>query len=229
MKDINSIGTKKIKKIKNPRSIKITRGTNRIGSFKRIRNIQNIKRTIPNIITLMNLSLGVTAILLSVRSGNDPGSPSNTAVNMLVPASLLILIAAVVDRFDGRIARLMNSVSDFGRELDSLSDLISFGVAPVIIAWKLNFLSLGAAGYFLALIFPLAGAYRLARYNIASFSKVFCGLPITLAGTILSIDNLYNCFAVLQGKYTSFHLLIAIILITLLSYLMVSRLRIRKI
>lgn len=229
MKENKANGIKNIKKVKNPRSVKNIRSTKRIGSFKRIRNIQNIKRTIPNIITLMNLSLGVTAILLSVRNGPGDNSPGNAAINLLIPASFLILLAAVADRFDGRIARLMDSASDFGRELDSLSDLISFGVAPVIIAWKLNFIPLGAAGYLLALIFPLAGAFRLARYNIASFNKVFSGLPITLAGTVLSIDNLYNCFALVQGKYNNIHLTVTIILVTLLSFLMVSRIRIRKI
>lgn len=184
--------------------------------------MKNIKGTLPNILTLINLSLGVTAILLAM---ND-----ETGVNWLIPASLLIMVAALTDRFDGKIARILDVSSEFGKELDSLSDLISFGVAPVIIAWKISFsLHFGIFGYLIAVIFPIAGAFRLARYNITTFDNVFRGMPITMAGAFLTIDNLYNCFVILKGRLYLVHSIITAVLIVLLSLLMVSKIRIKKI
>ncbi len=185
--------------------------------------MKNIKGTLPNILTLINLSLGVIAILLAVNSEDSKS-------NHLFQASLLVIVAALTDRFDGKVARLLDVTSDLGRELDSLSDLISFGVAPVIIAWKVsNFSSLGTVGYLIAVIFPVAGAYRLARYNVTTFDNVFRGIPITIAGSFLSILNLYNSYVLEKGKFTNFNSIITIILIVLMSFLMVSRIRFKKV
>lgn len=149
----------------------------------------SIKRNLPNALTLINMSLGVIAILLSVNSAykND--------TNLIFIASLLVLVAALTDRFDGKVARILDAESDLGKELDSLADLISFGVAPIIIAWKISFISLGAPGYFIALLFLMAGTYRLVRFNITTFDKYYRGIPITLAGAFLTIDSLYNGFS----------------------------------
>lgn len=171
----------------------------------------------------MNLSLGVIAILLAVNSDSNNS-------NHLFQASLLLLIAALTDRFDGKVARLLDVTSDLGKELDSLSDLISFGVAPVIITWQVNNLNdMGILGYLIALIFPIAGAYRLARYNVTSFENVFKGIPITIAGSFLTIFNLYNCYLDLKNKLTNIHTSIVIVLIILLSLLMVSKIRFKKV
>ncbi|MCX7922734.1 MAG: CDP-diacylglycerol--serine O-phosphatidyltransferase [Clostridia bacterium] len=178
--------------------------------------MKNIKGTLPNVLTLINLSLGVIAILFAF---NDD----------LIPASLLVMLAALTDRFDGKVARMLDATSELGKELDSLSDLISFGVAPIIIAWKISFIPLGVPGYLLTILFPIAGAYRLARFNVSSFDNVFRGIPITIAGAFLSINNLYNSFAVLNGKYTPIHSSVTAALVILLSYLMVSNIRIKKV
>lgn len=184
--------------------------------------MKSIKATLPNILTLFNLSLGVTAILFAM---ND-----DTKVNYMIPASLLIMVAALTDRFDGKVARMFDASSELGKQLDSLSDLISFGVAPVIIAYKLSLsIHFGIFGYFIALVFPMAGAFRLARYNITEFNKVYCGLPITLAGAFLTIDNLYNSFVLLKGKLLMVHSIISTVLILLLSFLMVSKIKLKKI
>jgi CDP-diacylglycerol--serine O-phosphatidyltransferase len=165
--------------------------------------------------------LGVTAILLAM---ND-----DTKVNYMIPASLLIMVAALTDRFDGKVARMFDVSSELGKQLDSLSDLISFGVAPVIIAWKISLsVHFGIFGYILALVFPIAGAFRLARYNITVFNNVFCGLPITIAGAFLTIDNLYNSFVLIKGRLNLFHSIITAVLIVLLSFLMVSKIRLKK-
>ena len=171
----------------------------------------------------MNLSLGVIAILLAVNS------ESNSS-NHLFQASLLLLIAALTDRFDGKVARMLDVTSDLGKELDSLSDLISFGVAPITVAWKINdFASLGSVGYLIALIFPIAGAYRLARYNVTSFDNVFRGIPITIAGSFLTIMNLYNCNLIAKNRISSIHTTITIVIIVILSFLMVSKIKFKKI
>lgn len=139
------------------------------------------------------------------------------------------MVAALTDRFDGKAARHFNVVSDLGKELDSLSDLISFGVAPTVIAWKISFIDMGILGYIIAVIFPIAGAYRLARYNITTFNNVFQGIPITIAGLFLTIINLYNSISLLNGKPSLFNPYIMIVFVLGLSYFMVSKFSIKKV
>lgn len=182
--------------------------------------MKNIKATLPNILTLINMSLGVMAILLAVSD--------STNNNRLFFASLLVMVAALTDRFDGKVARMLDATSELGKELDSLSDLISFGVAPIIIAWRINFFHWGIPGYLISLIFPMAGAYRLARYNTTAFDNVFRGVPITIAGSFLAIDNLFNLFVELKYKLTDVHRIIAAAIIILLSYFMISKIKIKK-
>lgn len=174
-----------------------------------------IRHSLPNLLTFINLSLGIIALLFAIK-------------NDLIQASLLVMVAALTDRFDGKVARLLDSTSELGKELDSLSDLISFGVAPIIIAWNISFFNSGIIGYLLTLLFPIAGAYRLARYNVTTFNNVFCGVPITIAGAFLSIVNLYNCFSKIRGSYSTVNTIVCAIIILLLSYLMVSKVQIKK-
>jgi CDP-diacylglycerol---serine O-phosphatidyltransferase len=187
--------------------------------------LNKVKGNLPNAITLTNLSLGVMALIFAVTdSGADDAS-----TGLLIPASLLVIIAALTDRFDGKVARMFNATSELGKELDSLSDLISFGVAPIIIAWKMSLLQLGILGYIVTLIFPMAGAYRLARYNITKFDNVYRGIPITIAGAFLSVVSLYNGFSILRGSFTPMHTYVTAVLIIILSYLMVSKICFKKI
>jgi CDP-diacylglycerol---serine O-phosphatidyltransferase len=174
-----------------------------------------IRHSLPNILTFINLSLGVIALLFAIK-------------NELIQASLLVMVAALTDRFDGKVARMLDSTSELGKELDSLSDLISFGVAPIIIAWNISFVNLGIVGYLLAVLFPIAGAYRLARYNVTTFNNVFCGVPITIAGAFLSIVNLYNSFSITRKDYSNLNTIVCAIVVVLLSYLMISKLQIKK-
>jgi CDP-diacylglycerol---serine O-phosphatidyltransferase len=184
--------------------------------------LASFKRNLPNALTLINMSLGVIAILLSVSSS------TNADVNLIFIAALLILVAALTDRFDGKVARMLDVASEFGKELDSLADLISFGVAPIIIAWKISFISLGVPGYLISLIFPMAGAYRLARFNTTTFDKYFRGIPITLAGAFLTIDSLYNWYAYVNHKITAIHSIATAVIILALSYLMVCNIKFKK-
>lgn len=195
-----------------------------------------IRRNLPNFITLLNLSFGVLAILIAsstdkislVRKGDD--------INLIYYSCLFVMAAAVLDRFDGKLARKLNVASDLGKQLDSLCDLISFGVAPAVIAWKLHFsfteslLPGGVViGYLIALIFPIAGAVRLARYNIQEDPTFFQGIPITLAGSLLTLLNLLNTFLFLRGSFGRTNIIVCVVLMPLLSYLMISKITVAKV
>lgn len=170
------------------------------------------KSCIPNVFTFINLSCGIISIL-SVMSGN------------YAKAGIFILIAGLVDRYDGRVARFLNVSSELGKELDSLADLVSFGVAPSILTYILfDFANLGPKGllgFAILLLFPICGAYRLARYNTSDFDGVFTGVPITIAGCFMAIFALLN----LKGA-TSIY--IAVIIMLIFSYLMVSSFQLKK-
>lgn len=171
---------------------------------------KDMKRAfIPNILTFTNLALGILSILTGVQGD-------------YVTAGLLILGAGIVDRYDGRIARLLHAESPLGKELDSLSDLVSFGVAPSILGYFMfDFIELGVLGLIPVILFPVAGAYRLARYNAAAFDGIFTGVPITIAGCVLAL--------VMLLLRNSLDLRILVVLLSIaLSYLMVSTIRLSK-
>ena len=168
------------------------------------------KSYIPNSFTFGNLALGVLSIIFAIKGRYDI-------------AVFAILGAALLDRYDGRIARMFNASSKLGTELDSLADLVSFGVAPAIISWSLYLNEYGIIGYIIVCLYPICGAYRLARYNVNvdSFDNVFMGIPITIAGFLMAIDSLINIYIIK-------HNIISTILIVLFSYLMVSKIQIKK-
>lgn len=168
------------------------------------------RNAVPNIFTFANLGCGILSLLMTFNED-------------YTWACLFIIIAGIIDRYDGRVARFLNVSSDIGKELDSLADLVSFGVAPSILIFNLyNFTNLGLIGYFLVLIFPISGAYRLARYNSSTFNNVFMGVPITIAGTFLAL------FALITIKSNS-NPALSIIFVILLSYLMISKFKIKKV
>ncbi len=132
-------------------------------------------------------------------------------------AAILVVIGMVVDGLDGRVARALGVQSDFGREIDSLSDIVTFGVAPAVIMYVAELHTLGVTGDIITVLFPVAGALRLARFNISvGRTNYFVGLPITAAGGILATFVLY------RGLIPFYWLPI---LTVALSYLMVSRTR----
>lgn len=129
---------------------------------------------IPNLFTGANLLFGVLAIA-AVFNQN------------FVMSVVFIVFAAVLDRFDGLLARRYNAVSAFGRELDSLADLVSFGVAPSALLYANMTEKWSYAGLACFAFFTLCGAFRLARYNISGGTSYFQGLPITIGGAILAV------------------------------------------
>ncbi|SHJ06429.1 CDP-diacylglycerol--serine O-phosphatidyltransferase [Geosporobacter subterraneus DSM 17957] len=164
---------------------------------------------IPNLFTLLNLAMGILAII-------------SVFYDQYGTSAFLIITAGVLDRLDGQLARKLNVVSDFGKELDSLCDLISFGVAPAILMWHLNLMETGALGIAATVLFAVCGASRLARYNITEFEGVYMGIPITLCGGIVALMSLYS---------TRFTTSMPFMLVSMLflSYAMVSkRIKLKK-
>jgi CDP-diacylglycerol--serine O-phosphatidyltransferase len=178
-----------------------------------------------NYFTIGNAFFGFLAIFFMFA-----GEVSST--DSIRIAGLCILIAAVFDFVDGFVARLTATESLLGRELDSLSDMVSFGVAPALLVFQaggfqeaLFFLPNYADVISVILLFSFvaAGLYRLARFNISlDDPRYFTGLPITASGLIIAF------FAALGSDYWLNRPYIAIPLVFILSFLMVSKLRIRS-
>lgn len=164
-------------------------------------------KAIPNMFTLGNLYCGFLSIGYAAS-----GHYSNAAI--------LILIGMMLDSMDGRLARMLNADSALGKELDSLADIVTFGVAPAFLVYYTYFFQFGLLGTVVAGLFPLFGAYRLARFNISSNKSnmnYFSGVPITAAGGILAILTLFG------DKIPQ---IITTVIFTALCFLMVSKLRI---
>ena len=138
---------------------------------KRFRDL-SINRMIPNILTLLALAAGLTAI----RFGLD---------GRWEHAVLAIIVAAVLDALDGRIARLLKGASKFGAELDSLSDFVCFGVSPVLVLYLWTMKDAGRLGWVLVMLFTICCGLRLARFNVmmedhdapAWQARFFTGIP----------------------------------------------------
>lgn len=166
------------------------------------------KKMIPNIFTFSNLAFGMMSILLTLTYNYKT-------------SALMILCAAFVDRYDGVIARKINEESDLGKELDSLCDLISFGAAPAVLCWCTFLSNYGVYGYIISILFPIAGAYRLARFNIAESKGIFVGIPITVAGAALALVVLVSLAFNLSN-------IVSTVVMILLSYLMISKFKFKK-
>ncbi|HLA53695.1 MAG TPA: CDP-diacylglycerol--serine O-phosphatidyltransferase [Flavitalea sp.] len=197
-------------------------------------------KQIPNLFTLLNLVFGFMAIICILQTGEMFVTQNDDSWLPQLPeriwlGSLFIGLAAIVDFLDGFIARLFKASSEMGRQLDSLADLVSFGVAPGLILYQLLRLSymqesdgIDTALVLLlpAVLFPCAGAWRLARFNITdSKANGFTGVPIPAAGLVVASLPLilfydqFNASVLLLNKWFLY------LVIVLLSLLMVSRWR----
>jgi CDP-diacylglycerol--serine O-phosphatidyltransferase len=138
-------------------------------------------KSLPNWFTVGNLFLGILAIIMVFNGSSDT-------------ASMLVIIAMLLDGLDGRVARALNAQSEFGKELDSLSDVISFGVAPAFVMYVAAFQGLSPAlGWIVTALFPICGALRLARFNVTEgVPGFFLGLPIPAAGGVLCTLALFS-------------------------------------
>ncbi|MBS1610118.1 MAG: CDP-alcohol phosphatidyltransferase family protein [Bacteroidetes bacterium] len=199
-------------------------------------------KQIPNLFTLLNLVFGCLAIVFILQNGEQIvllGSDGATNVNLpekMTWASFCIFAAAAIDFLDGFVARLFKVSSEMGKQLDSLADVVSFGVAPGMILYQLlrigfaqqvDGLDISIAWLLPAFLIPVAGAWRLARFNIdTEQSYSFKGLPIPSAGLFIAALPLVIWFpATLIDIHTyliNTWVLYAIIVV--LSWLMVSTL-----
>ena len=171
-----------------------------------------VRMLVPNVITLLAICAGLTAIRLSTEG----------RMELAVAA---IVFAAILDGIDGRVARMIKGQSKFGDELDSLADFVNFGVAPGLILYFWQLHDLNNVGWIAAMIFAISGGFRLARFNAtmddrnrpAFAANFFTGVPAP-AGAITVLLPIYLAFvgspqppAVLTALYT---LLIAILMVS---------------
>ena len=153
---------------------------------KRFRDL-SINRMIPNILTLLALAAGLTAI----RFGLD---------GRWEHAVLAIIVAAVLDALDGRIARLLKGASKFGAELDSLSDFVCFGVSPVLVLYLWTMKDAGRLGWVLVMLFTICCGLRLARFNVmmedhdapAWQARFFTGIPAPAGGGLVLLPMILS-------------------------------------
>lgn len=158
---------------------------------------QPFTRMIPNLLTLLNLCAGATAIRFALN-------------NQFEEAVAAILLAAVLDMLDGGMARLLNAGSKLGAELDSLADLVSFGVAPAVMVYAWTMHTAGGIGWVPTLLFCVCAALRLARFNIAREDTTdptgancyFTGLPTPGAAGIMLVPMLIG-FQLPDGPFNN--------------------------
>ena len=142
-------------------------------------------------------------------------------------AAPFIGFAIILDMLDGRVARMTGSTSEFGIEFDSLADVISFGVAPAILAFTWGLQPLGRVGWAVGFLFVAAAAVRLARFNIQSATqdkRYFAGLPSPAAAGVVAA----TVFAYPEGFVTTAHALPALAMVIVPALLMVSTIRFRS-
>ena len=144
-----------------------------------------LRIVLPNLVTLLALCLGITAIRFAVEGSFEK-------------AVFAIIAAAVFDGLDGRLARALKGTTRFGAELDSLADFVDFGVAPALTLYFWNLQQMKSLGWFAAMVFAIACALRLARFNVglddpdkpAWASQFFTGMPAP-AGALVALMPLY--------------------------------------
>ena len=183
-------------------------------NFKIVPNKKNTRVILPNMLTLIGVCIGLTSIRFALDGRFEF-------------AIIAIILAAIIDGLDGRIARLIKGTSKVGKELDSLTDMISFGVAPAFIMyfWSLN--TLGRFGWLVCLIYVICVALRLARFNINSGQEpswrdnFFEGVPspaggiLVLTPLIISMSN-FNLFEI------NYNIVVPVFFI-LTSFLLISK------
>ena len=176
----------------------------------------SINRLIPNILTLAALCSGLTAIRFALQGE-------------MRLAVIAIIVAAIFDALDGRVARRLGVTSRFGAELDSLSDFLCFGVTPALVLYLASLKDGGALGWVVTLMFPICSALRLARFNTALVSDTpppawtgsfFTGVPAP-AGALLALIPLMVSFEI-EAAWPRHALVVGAVLVAV-GGLMVSR------
>jgi CDP-diacylglycerol---serine O-phosphatidyltransferase len=187
--------------------------------FHRRRGLRgfSVNRLIPNVLTLAALCSGLTAIRFGLQGE-------------FRSAVIAIIVAAIFDSLDGRVARRLGVTSQFGAELDSLSDFLCFGVAPALVLYLASLNGAGPLGWVVTLMFPICSALRLARFNTALLSDVpppawtgqyFTGVPAP-AGALIALIPLVASFEA-EAAWPRHPIVVGVVLVVV-GGLMVSRL-----
>ena len=149
-------------------------------------SVNKSRYILPSVLTLIGVCLGISSIKFAMDG--------NFSV-----AILFIVTAAILDGLDGRVARMIKGTSEFGKELDSLTDFVSFGIAPVFIVyfWELN--QFGRVGWLIVLLFSVCCVLRLARFNLTKFESneewkmnFFQGIPSPAGGCLILFPIMYE-------------------------------------
>ena len=168
---------------------------------------------IPGLFTTGNIFCGFVSIVLATTGAFET-------------SALLILVAALLDALDGRVARLTGTTSAFGREFDSLADVISFGAAPAVLAWSWALSDFDRLGWAASFLFVVCGALRLARFNIQTGTadrRYFVGLPIPAAASTVAVC-VFNHPQTPEDQIVK---ILSLVLVVTLALLMVSKGRYR--
>ena len=177
-------------------------------------SVNKSRYILPSVLTLIGVCLGITSIKFAI-DGNFGF------------AVLFIIVAAIVDGLDGRVARMIKGTTEFGKELDSLTDFVSFGIAPVFIIyfWELN--KFGRIGWLLVLLFAVCCVLRLARFNLTKLDEneewkmnFFQGIPSPAGGCLILFPIMYD-LSIFSGFYKISNLSPYIVLLS--SLLLISK------
>jgi len=192
-------------------------GAGELGMMRRRFRPVPLRVILPNVVTLFALSMGLTSIRFA-------------AEGQFQIAVIAIIAAAILDGLDGRLARALRGTSRFGAELDSLADFVDFGVAPALILYFWNLHQIKSLGWFTVVVFAIACALRLARFNVmtedpakpAWHANFFLGMPAP-AGAIVALLPLYLSLSVLGVPAAHWIVPFEIVFVLLVAFLMVSR------
>ena len=160
---------------------------------------------LPNLFTTANLFCGFYSAIASMKG-------------MYEIAAVAILIAAVLDGLDGRIARITHTTSRFGGQYDSLCDLVTFGVAPALLVYNWSLIAYGKWGWMAAFLFCVCGALRLARFNVqvgVIDSRVFNGLPIPGGAAVVATGVLLYYYLGGEGRFSELPIMLGIVALSL--------------
>lgn len=192
------------------------------------RNLRRGVFIVPTLFTIFNLFFGFRSIINSTRGiAAIADGRSDLAIQFFEVACLSLLIAAIFDTFDGLVARGLGATSDFGKEYDSLADVVTFGTAPAVLvyAWCLHIL--GNLGGGIAFMYLVGGSLRLARFNVIagkSDHRYFVGLPIP-AGALTIGAMIYYAPAPVSDPHFA---MVILVLTAAVAFAMVSPIRYRS-
>ncbi|WP_429093766.1 CDP-alcohol phosphatidyltransferase family protein [Aminobacter sp. BE322] len=193
----------------------------------RIREIP-LRLVLPNLITVLAICAGLSGIRLAFEGRFEP-------------AVVMVLVAAFLDGIDGRLARMLKATSKFGAQMDSLADIVNFGVVPALVLYAFLLDRAGSLGWIAALLFTIACGLRLARFNVldddlerpAWQAEYFVGVPAP-AGAVVVLAPMYLAFLGVEPTRavayagTAFAILIAFLLVSRLPVYSGKKLRIRR-